>query len=215
MSFNITPYQRRQPLADGLAPLPVASDFGRRNRLLHERQIENRRLLRQRYRLAAFKHLERRHIFAERESRPIHDHEVGQIKQPAIVFPGFDLLVHIRADHEEELGTGMQAPHRLQSFDGVSFFQSVHFYSRRSKSFKRNGRQRHHRTAVERRCHSSRLFVGGRKSGNEVNFIDLEGSRNGLSSGEMSVVNRIESPAQYGNPFRDPHVPDVILTKSK
>jgi len=60
-----------------------------------------------------------------------------------------------------------------------------------------------------------RPLVRGRKSRNEVNFIDLEGSSNRLSCGEMSVVDRIESPAQYGNPFRDPHVPNVILTKSK
>src|SRR5215831_3040592 len=76
VSFNVTPYQRRQPLAHFCASFAVVPDPGRRDRLLDERQIEDRRVAGQRHRFVFTENLKWRDILAERKTWTVHDHEV-------------------------------------------------------------------------------------------------------------------------------------------
>src|SRR5439155_18384310 len=188
---------------------PIIADFRRRDRLLDERQIRNSGLDRQCDALFFSEDLERRDIFAEWESGPIHNDKVRQFEQSPIFSPALHLLVHIGSYDAQKLGVRKRFLHRFERFHRIALFESIYFYSRRSKLFNGNGRQRHHRKAVKRRGQSRGRFVWRSKRRHEMKFINLEGFRDRLSCGEMSVMDGIESPAQY----RNPHVPALILTQ--
>src|ERR1051325_2953162 len=128
-----------------------------------------------------------RDIFAEREPRPIDNDKMRQFEQSAEIFPGLDFLVHIRSDNEQKLGARIDRFHRLEGFYRITLFESINFYSSRSKMIKGHRCQGHHCKAVKWRGNPLGLFVRRRKRRNEVDFIGLKSVCDRLSSGEMSV----------------------------
>lgn len=194
-------------MADFRPFFAVASNLGRRDRLLDKRQIEDSRVVWQLHGLFFIDDLKGRDILAERKPRTVHDHKVSQLEQPAETLPRLDFLVHIGPDDEKELGTRIRCLHRFQRLHGIPSFESIHFYCRRSKPFYGNGRQRDHRKAMKRRGYPSRLFMGWRKRRDEMDLINMEGFSDRMSSGEMSVMDGIEGPTQY----RNPHASGPIL----
>ena len=203
MFLDVAPHQRREPLAHIRPAFPIIADFRRRDRLFHERQIKDAGLRRKRYWFLFFDHFKWRDALAEWKSWPIHNNEMRQLKQSPMIFPALNFLIHVRSDDEQKLRSRLRFLHRFELFDLIPLFESVYFYCRRSKSLNGNGSQRHHRKAVKRRSYSTRRFVRRSKRGDEVKFINLESFGDRVSCGEMSVMDRIESPTQY----RNPHVP--------
>lgn len=100
---------------------------------------------------------------------------------------------------QPQLSAWVQTLHLVQCFHGIPLFESVHFYSRRAELLKRQRGESNHGKSMKRRRNDPG-FVWRRKGRHEMNFVNPKDIGYGLSSREMSVMDRIESPTQYGNP---------------
>ena len=101
--------------------------------LLDERQVKDGGVLWQCRRLFVVEDLMRRDVLAEWESWTIHDHEVRQLEQSPVIFPGLDFLVHICSDYEQKVGTWMRVFHRIECLNRVTPFEDIYFYCRRPR----------------------------------------------------------------------------------
>src|SRR5678816_846755 len=90
--------------------------------------------------------------------------------------------------------------HLLQSFDGVSLHQHIHFDCGCSELREGNCGQRHHCESMKRRSHALRLLMRSAICRYEMNLVGLEGFRDRLGSSEVTVMDRIKSSAKDSDP---------------
>lgn len=188
----------------------VFSNPGRRNFLYHERQKKNARPGGQNHPLALVHDAMRGQIRSKCKPGPVHHGQVGKIEQPLVVLPRFKILVHIRAQDEDDLGSSMCLMQQFQCLDRVPLLMCIHLYSRRAIVTKGRDGERDHGKTMERGHGIVKLLVGSGIGWNEMDLVGLERRGDGSGSSEVAVMNRIESSAQNS----DPHDSPVTLEES-
>src|SRR5688572_6844493 len=126
VSLDIALYGSRYRAACMVAAPAGFPDGRRRDRLLHERQIENPRGGRKSHLLILSNHAMRSQIFTKREARPMNHREMRQREQRAIALPGLEVAIHIGPEHEEKFSIGILGAHPFERIHGVTLFELIH-----------------------------------------------------------------------------------------